>query len=167
MPRRSRVPANPLDCHERALRLLAVRPRARRELEVRLLRAGFEPDEVRDELERLEAVGLVDDEAFARQVVEHELAVRRSGRRAVSGRLAGKGVAGGTIERALEELAGGPGDEEARALELARSRLSRLGALDVSAAYRRLVPFLRRRGYGAGTAHRAASVALGLDGAVE
>jgi regulatory protein len=168
LPRRSRVPANPLDCHERALRLLAVRPRARRELEVRLLRAGFQQDEVREELERLEAVGLVDDEAFARQVVEHELTVRRSGRRAVSGRLAGKGVARGTIERALEDLgAGGPGDEEARALELARSRVSRLGALDASAAYRRLVPFLQRRGYGAGTAHRAASVALGLDGAVE
>jgi SOS response regulatory protein OraA/RecX len=77
-------------------------------------------------------------------------------------------VARGTIERALEDLGvGRPGDEEARALELARSRVSRLGALDAPAAYRRLVPFLQRRGYGAGTAHRAASQALGLDGAAE
>ena len=64
--------------------LLAVRPRSRRELERRLLQAGFEPDEVADVLERLERVGLVDDEAFARQVAEHAFGVKRSGRRAVA-----------------------------------------------------------------------------------
>ena len=159
---RSARAKNPLDCHERALRLLAVRPRARRELEIRLLRAGFERDEVHEELERLEAVGLIDDDAFARQAVEHELTVRRSGQRAVTSRLAARGVARETIDRTLDEL--GADDEEGRALELAQSRASRLGALDSRAAYRRLVPFLQRRGYGAGVAHRAASRALGLDG---
>ena len=43
------------DCHERALGLLAVRQRSRRELERRLLQAGFEDDEVQESLERLEA----------------------------------------------------------------------------------------------------------------
>ena len=159
--RRTARAKNPLDCHERALRLLAVRPRARRELEIRLLRAGFERDEVEKELERLEAVGLIDDEDFARQAAEHELTVRRSGRRAVTSRLAARGVGGETIERTLTDLDGG--DEEDRALELARARINRLGALDGQAAYRRLVPFLQRRGYAAGVAHRAASRALGLD----
>jgi regulatory protein len=161
VPGRSRA-KNPLDCHERALRLLAVRPRARRELEIRLLRAGFEPDEVHEELDRLEQVGLIDDEAFARQAAEHELTVRRSGRRAVTSRLAARGVGRETIERTLTEL--DADDEEGRAGELARTRLSRLGALEPEAAYRRLVPFLQRRGYGAGVAHRAASRVLGLDG---
>jgi regulatory protein len=159
--RRTARAKNPLDCHERALRLLAVRPRARRELEIRLLRAGFERDEVEKELERLEAVGLIDDEEFARQAAEHELTVRRSGRRAVTSRLAARGVGRETIERTLTDLDGG--DEEDRALELARARINRLGALDGQAAYRRLVPFLQRRGYAAGVAHRAASRALGLD----
>jgi regulatory protein len=151
----------PLGCHERALRLLAVRPRTRRELEIRLLRAGFERDEVEGELARLEAVGLIDDEDFARQAAEHELAVRRSGRRAVTSRLAARGVGRETIERTLTELEAD--DEEDRALELARARITRLGALDSQSAYRRLVPFLQRRGYAAGDARRAASRALGLD----
>jgi regulatory protein len=138
-----------------------VRPRARRELESRLLRAGFARDEVEGELARLEAVGLVDDEDFARQAAEHELTIRRSGRRAVTSRLAARGVGRETIERTLSEL--GPDDEEDRALELARARVTRLGALDGQAAYRRLVPFLQRRGYAADVAHRAASRALGLD----
>jgi regulatory protein len=125
-----------------------------------LLRAGFEPDDVHAELERLEQVGLVDDEAFARQAAEHEVTVRRSGRRAVATRLAARGVDRGTIERTLVEL--GAEDEDARALELARSRMARLSALAPEAAYRRLVPFLQRRGYGAGVAHRAAADALGL-----
>jgi regulatory protein len=159
--RTARAKKKPLDCHERALRLLAVRPRARRELEIRLLRAGFERDEVEGELARLEAVGLIDDEDFARQAAEHELTVRRSGRRAVTTRLAARGVGRETIERTLTEL--GADDEEDRALELARARITRLGALDRQAAYRRLVPFLQRRGYAAGDAHRAASRALGLD----
>ena len=38
----SRKPKNPKSCHERALGLLAVRARSRRELERRLLQAGFE-----------------------------------------------------------------------------------------------------------------------------
>jgi len=162
-PRRSRgLPKKPLDCHERALRLLSVRPRSRRELRARLLRAGFEAEEVADELDRLESVGLIDDDAFARQVAEHEVTVRGSGRRAVVDRLMAKGVERATIDRALEDL--GAQDEEARAIELAEARARRLGSLAPQAAYRRLVPFLQRRGYGAGIAHRAAARALGLDG---
>lgn len=163
-PRRSRgVPKQPLDCHERALRLLAVRPRSRRELRSRLLRAGFEAEEVGEELARLESVGLIDDDAFARHLAEHEVAVRGSGRRAVVDRLMAKGVERATIDRTLEDL--GPVDEESRALELAESRARRLGTLEPRAAYRRLVPFLQRRGYAAGVAHRAAARALGLDAA--
>lgn len=161
-PRRRRaVPREPLDCHERALRLLSVRPRSRRELRTRLLRAGFETEEVAEELSRLETVGLIDDETFARQVAEHEVAVRGSGRRAVVDRLMAKGVERATIDRTLEEL--GAADEESRALELAEGRVRRLGGLEPRAAYRRLVPFLQRRGYAAGVAHRAAARALGLD----
>ena len=152
---------NPLDCHERALRLLAVRPRSRRELEQRLRSVGFEPQEVAQEMRRLEAVGLVDDEDFARRLVEHEVGNRHAGDRAIAARLAAKGVARGTIERTLGELATVPEDE--RALELARGRARRLSGLAPETAYGRLLPFLQRRGYGYETAHRAAARALGLD----
>jgi regulatory protein len=152
----------PLDCHERALGLLAVRPRSRHELQVRLLRAGFEGDEVEGELCRLEAVGLVDDEAFARQVVEHEVAVRSSGRRAIASRLASKGVDRRTIERSLEEAAGEPDAE--RALRVARERARRLAGLPPEQAFSRLLGFLARRGYEASVARGAAREALGIDG---
>ncbi|HKN81256.1 MAG TPA: RecX family transcriptional regulator, partial [Actinomycetota bacterium] len=78
-----RTVKQPLDCHERALRLLAVRPRTRRELESRLRQAGFEDVEVSSELDRLEEVRLLDDGAFARELADHHLKVRGSGRRAV------------------------------------------------------------------------------------
>jgi regulatory protein len=159
-PGRSRgVPKNPLSCHERALRLLAVRPRSRRELRSRLLRAGFEPDEVEDELARLESVGLVDDEAYAHQAVEHELTVRRSGRRAIVSRLGARGLDRETMERALEDLV--TEDEDVRATELARTRAGRLSGIPPERAFARLVSFLARRGYGPETARRAARTALG------
>jgi regulatory protein len=152
------VPKRPLDCHERALGLLAVRARSRRELETRLLRAGFDAPEVGDELARLEAVGLVDDEAFARQVAEHELVNRRSGRRAIVSRLAAKGVGRETIDRVLADVAGEP--DEARAIELARTRTGRLSSLAPEQALARLVAFLARRGYDPDVARSAARTVL-------
>ena len=149
------------DCHERALRLLSGRLQSRRELERRLTGAGFDPAEVELELARLEAVGLVDDEEFARQVVDYELTARRSGRRAIAGRLAAKGVSRDTIERSLQE-AGGEGDEQ-RALEVARDRARRLGGLAPQQAFTRLVGFLARRGYEPAVARRAAKQALEID----
>lgn len=157
MAARQRTAKNPLDLHERALRLLAVRPRSRRELEVRLTRAGFEPDEVQEELGRLEAVGLVDDEAFARELAEHHVTSRRSGRRAVVGALAAKGVSRQVIE---EALAGLGGDEEDRALDLARDRARRLTGLPPDKAFARLSSLLIRRGYDPTTAREAAGKAL-------
>jgi regulatory protein len=159
--RRAVRPKHPLDCHQRALRLLSVRSRSRRELEVRLLRAGFDPEEVAQELERLEAVGLVDDERFAREFAEHQLLARRAGQRAVASGLAAKGVDRRIVERALAEA---PGDDAERASELARSRAERLRGVPPEKAFGRLVSFLVRRGHEPETARRAARSALGLDG---
>jgi regulatory protein len=158
------MPGQRLDCHERALRLLAARPRSRRELSGRLLRAGFDTLEVEEELARLESVGLVDDDAFARELAKHHLDVRGSGRRAVLGALRAKGVSSETIEAALAELRG---DEADRAFELARTRLGRLASLPADRAFSRLVSFLARRGYDPATARRAARAALGVDPGTE
>jgi regulatory protein len=144
---------NPKDCHERALGLLAVRARSRRELERRLLQAGFPQDEVDGELARLEAVGLVDDLEFARQLARHELVSRRSGRRAVVSALGSKGVAPDVIATTLAEL---DHDPEERAEALARSRVGRLGGLDEATAFNRLASFLMRRGYDPGTSRAVA-----------
>ena len=155
---------NPKSCHERALGLLAVRARSRRELERRLLAAGFEPEEVGDVLERLERVGLIDDEAFARQVAEHRFGARREGSRAVAADLRAKGVGPSVIAAVLDEWAGGEGEDE-RAAALAASRAARLGALEPAKAFNRLSSLLMRRGFSPEVARRAARRALGVDDA--
>jgi regulatory protein len=157
---RSRRTKRPLSCHDRALRLLAARPRSRRELETRLRSAGFDPEMVAEELARLEEVGLLDDERFAQEFAEHSLGRKLSGRRAVASSLAAKGVSRPVIERALQDI---EGDEDARAAELARSRVSRLSGQRPEVAYRRLVSFLARRGYEGAVARRAAASALRPD----
>ena len=126
-------------------------------MEGRLLQAGFEPEEVADVLERLQRVGLIDDEAFARALAEQSFGVRRSGDRAVRAALAAKGVGAETTASVIEELGG---DEEARALELARSRLTRLRGIPPERAFARLSGLLGRRGYPPATARRAARLAL-------
>jgi regulatory protein len=156
----ARAPKHPQSCHDRALGLLAVRARSRRELERRLLQAGFDADEVGDVLVRLEQVGLVDDEAFAQQVAEHAFGVKRSGRRAVASALSAKGVAPDLIDLVIDRTAG---DDEARAFELARARASRLRSLEPAKAFGRLTSLLVRRGYGPETARTVARRALELD----
>ena len=155
---RTKSAKNPKSLHERALGLLAVRARSRRELERRLLQAGFDRDEVEDELARLEDVGLVDDEAFARQFVEHQAGARLAGTRVIRSALAQKGVAPEVADAMLGEL----GDEEARAAELASARAGRLRGVDPATAFSRLSSFLMRRGYAPNVARSAARRALDL-----
>jgi regulatory protein len=156
VPRR-REPKNPKSCHERALGLLAVRPRSRRELERRLLAARFEPNEVQDVLTRLERVGLVDDEAFARQYAEQRVGARKEGSRGVERGLRAAGIAPALAATAAE---GAPDDDEERAADLALSRASRLRGIAPQKAFTRLSSLLMRRGYSPEIARSAARKAL-------
>lgn len=144
---------------DRALGLLAVRERSRRQVELRLLRGGFEREEVERTLERLIEAGLLDDQRFATGLAAHHRG-RGAASRAVRSRLAAAGVSRDTAERAV---AAGEGDDEARALEVAKARARSLQRLEPSVAHRRLVAFLQRRGYDGGVARAAASRAMGGD----
>ena len=148
------------DVHERALGLLAVRQRSRREIQRRLERAGFGPEEIGEELDRLQQVGLVDDEAFARVVVEHSFTTRREGRRVVAGRLISAGIAPDIVQAVLDPAIGG---EEERADALAAAKAAKLSSLPPDAAYRRLYGMLARRGYAPDVAGRAARRALAVE----
>jgi regulatory protein len=157
---RARQVKDPKTCHERALGLLAVRARSRRELETRLRGAGFESDEVDDVLNRLERVGLIDDEAFARQLAEHRFGVKRAGSRSVANELLGKGVSAELVA----SIVGVAGEsEEERADALATSRASRMASVDPAKALTRLSSLLMRRGYSPDVARNAARRALRLE----
>ena len=162
MPRgRARAhPGKRKDVHERALGLLAVRQRSRRELERRLHRAGFEQEEIQEELDRLQQVGLIDDEAFARSVAERSFTARKEGRRVVAGRLMSAGIAADTAEAVLQQAVG---DEEERADALAATKAARMTGLTPDAASRRLYAMLVRRGYAPDVARHAARRALAVE----
>jgi regulatory protein len=151
-------------CHERALGLLAVRQRSRREIQTRLLGAGFEAEEVDEVLERLGRVGLIDDEAFARAVAAYQFGSRRAGRRAVTSALLAKGVAPDLVASVVQEAVG---DEESRARDLATAKVVRMGALDPAKAFGRITSLLMRRGYAPDVARSAARYALQADGVGE
>jgi regulatory protein len=143
---------------DRALRLLGVRDRTRRELERRLARAGFEAGEIADALEALASAGLIDDERFAGAVVEQARTGRVAGRRAVLSSLLSKGVDRDTAERATESLAVGESD---RAHALAARQAVRLHDVDQERAFRRISGLLLRRGFPPGIAYEATRRALG------
>lgn len=109
-------------------------------------------------LDDLDAVGLVDDEQFARELAAHELRGRGSGRRLAISSLRRAGVNAEVAERVVDEAA--PADEEDRAEEVARARLRRFNGLDEASAYRRLLSYLLRRGYEGAVARSAAQRAL-------
>jgi regulatory protein len=154
-----REPKNPKSCHERALGLLAVRPRTRRELERRLLAARFERREVEDVLVRLERVGLVDDRAFAEQFAEHQYGNRLAGRRAVTGGLMAMGVSPAIAASVVRDGE----DEQERADRLASSKATRMSGVDPARAFTRLTGMLMRRGYGPEVARAAVRRALRLE----
>jgi regulatory protein len=147
----------PKTCHERALGLLAARPRTRWELDQRLRRAGFEADEVADVLARLEGVGLINDRDFAQTYAEHAFGVKHAGARAVTVALTSKGIGRELVE---EVTAQEPGQEDSRAAELASRAAGRLRGLDQPKAFVRLSALLMRRGFSPETARRAARRAL-------
>jgi regulatory protein len=158
--KRGRGSGRKLGCQDRALGLLAVRARSRRELESRLLRAGFDQEEVAETMQGLSRAGLVDDAAFAREFATHAFGSRRSGERLVRQGLRAKGVAEDVIETAIAETSGASGH---RLTDLAQDRARRLGNLDPAVAYRRLTDYLVRRGYGFSEASDAARRALAVD----
>ena len=141
---------------DRALRLLGVRWRSRRELEQRLAHAGFAPGDIESAIADLERAGLVDDDRFAGELARDQAGRKLAGNRAVRSALAQKGVARSLVDQVVSGL----GDEDARALELARRKAARLSGLEPRVAARRLYGLLVRRGYGPDVARDACRRAL-------
>ena len=140
---------------EIAARYLATRPRTRRELELRLRRAGARADVVEVTLERLEMLGLVDDVAFARWWAEQRDRHAPRGRRMVEAELRQRGVSRDVLELVRgEELAEPaldaealPGSERERAATALARHLKGRPLPEDPKARQRLGAFLMRRGF--------------------
>jgi regulatory protein len=100
---------------EAAARYLEVRPRSVAEVRRRLTDAGYRPELIEGALERLTALGYLDDAAFARTWVESRDRARPRGARALRDELRRKGVGSEDVEAAIaarESAAVGAGEEE-------------------------------------------------------
>jgi regulatory protein len=130
-----------------ALRLLAVRPRAERELRDRLRRKNFDASQIDAAIKRLRTLGLLDDVQFARLWIANRQHLRPRGAEALRQELLAKGVDRQVVD---EVIVGSISDDDERATceEVARRVLHKyIDAPDRIAFNRKLGSFLQRRGF--------------------
>lgn len=144
--------------HALCLRLLTARARSRAELIERMTRRGYPDEVIETVLDRLVAVGLIDDEDFAAQWVRSRQTYSGKGKRALAAELRIKGVDTEVIAAALDGIDAGA--ERLRAEQLVERKLRRelLADGDDAKVMRRLVGMLARRGY-----HQSMAVAVVTD----
>jgi regulatory protein len=128
------------------LRLLTGRSRTRAELSGQLAKRGYPDDVSAAVLDRLAAVGLVDDRDFAEQWVQSRRARAGKSRRALAAELRTKGVDNEVISTALAGIDAGAERDRAEQLVQAKLRRETLSGDDARIT-RRLVGMLARRGY--------------------
>lgn len=145
----------------RLVRALAARGLSEREARDRLRRDGVEQNDVEEIIERLMAVGVLDDRVLAEQIVYQSVTRKNQGRRAVAQTLSKRGISRDEIDIALEAL---PDDDYERALEFAQGKAPSLARLDRDTALRRLIGQLSRRGYGGSLAMSVAKQAIDESG---
>ena len=127
------------------LKQLSMAPRSRHQLADTLRQRGCPDDVSTRVLDRMEAVGLVDDDAYAQMVVRSKQAIRGLAKRALAQELRVKGVADETIEDALGSI--DSESERALAEQVAVKAMRRLAGLDPHVQARRLAGVLGRKGY--------------------
>ena len=128
----------------RALNALGYRARSAREMRERLRRAGYAGETVDEVVTRLEELGYLDDEEFARELARAE--ARKYGPRRIYGDLRRAGIDEEAAWEVIEEEFAGRSEHEA-AREAARRRYNTGEGSD--AQVRRVYGFLMRRGYSA------------------
>jgi len=172
-PRRRTSPAERRERHaavedpavvlDAGARFLEVRPRSVAEVRRRLADAGYRPDLVAGAIERLAALGFLDDEAFARAWVESRDRAHPRGAMALRRELRRKGIDDATITAVLAERsatspgivvgegddARGPADaDEAAARRLLERRAAGLLRIaDPKARRQRAYALLARNGF--------------------
>jgi regulatory protein len=129
-----------------ALKALERRSFARADLSRRLRRKGHAPEAVDAALERVAAIRLLDDGAFALNYVETRSSRGRGPLRLTRDLLA-MGVDRRLIDRALATHAADGVDRSALPLSLATKRAAQLGDLPREVRRRRVLAYLARRGF--------------------
>jgi regulatory protein len=135
------------------LRLLERGPKSSSELASALEKHEIPAEIANLVITRFTEVELIDDAAFAQQVVDASRRTKGLARSMVKRKLADKGLDKEIINQVASEIS--DEDELAVATEVAIKRLSQLSKLEPEVRTRRLVGFLQRRGFGSGVVFAA------------
>ena len=131
--------------HEKALYLLEHRAHSKKELADKIARAEFDRDAANAAADRMEELGLVDDEQYARRLAQELFERRKFGARRVRQELQQKGIDAGIISLVLEEFS----PETDETVEKIRDIVERKypAAWEDEKVRRRAVAALQRYGY--------------------
>ncbi|MDR0504191.1 MAG: recombination regulator RecX [Bifidobacteriaceae bacterium] len=149
---------NPVEqAKQMALRLLTSRPRSRATLVTRLTEKGVAEADAQTAVDRLAAVGLVDDQALARNLVHDRHTQRGLVGPALVQELRRQAIPDDLAANALAELS----EEQVlqQAVKLAARKLAATAGLDKTVQLRRTQAYLARRGYTMATINQAIAAA--------
>jgi len=128
-----------------SLRMLAATPKSRKQLEKKLIDKGYFAEVVEEILNRLEETHILNDKAYATNVMSRYQGAKSSGRKRIEFELKKRGVSGKVREELLSEISGD--DERVRARELADNRWDRFKNLEFQKRKKKVYDFLCRRGF--------------------
>lgn len=167
---------------EAAARSLSGAPRSRKNLEERLITAGYPEEHVRAAVTRLVEIGLIDDERFGQALLDSRDRSRQRGDRALLQELKRRGLDEELAQRLLAARAAGEAQNsegawgatllaagegvkgaEERAAMAALAKLSLRGG-DARAEVQRLAQGLVRRGFPSGLSWRLARERVATEG---
>ena len=146
-----------------AYRLLARRPRTRKDVRTRLEQRGHPEEAVRITLNDLSELGYLDDRGFSREWCRQRMESRPLGARGLRRELVQKGVAPSIAEEVIEEIFAIE-NESLIARRLVRARLKKGNEITSPKDIRRMRGFLVRRGFSPDTVNRALSAAADESG---
>jgi regulatory protein len=130
-----------------AARFLSYRPRSRHEVRQNLLQKSFPPAAIDAALERLSALGYLDDRAFAEFWVRERYAFKPLSPKALRFELRKKGVPDSVLDEVLADV-----DADDTAYRAALSQSRRLRGSDQRTFREKMYAFLQRRGFSYGIA---------------
>lgn len=145
---RLRQAAGLLEVFDKAIAFLAIRARSARDLQLRLRRSGASPSAIAEVIDRLRALRVLDDEAYARNVARSRAISGGVSKRRITQELQRHGVDRSVADAAVAETLADVGlDEADAAMSVALRRMRALKSLDGRKQRQRLYAYLARRGY--------------------
>src|SRR3989338_3931485 len=128
-----------------SLRMLAASPKSRSQLSKKLADKGFETDVIQYTLQSLESQGILNDRAYALNLVNRLRMGKPCGKRKLAFEMKRKGVPSKLQEEILEGFT--EGEDSALAQELAQAKWSAKKNAPALKRKKRVYDFLIRRGF--------------------